>query len=235
MVVLAIHFDIAKEMNEPPKPITADMISNACRLRSTPFCCNNPSMPNRRKTTLMSTSTAALVARKRNIRSIMLKALLRRWWFPRQFCLDEESEFEISPNETEYTRFSGDIRRNQPEWTRRLCRSYRPRRASSLSRQRLTQGPARVAQSSTQLPVVAAALLWYLFQLWRCLCDVTHQTPQRWWGMLAYWRFRTKFNDDIREQAFVSLRGNRCSNPTTSKGLCQGCQIALSLLDKRLV
>jgi len=56
--------------------MTADMISNALRFRATPFSCNSPSIPNRRKTTLMSTNTAALVARKRNIRSMIWTLLV---------------------------------------------------------------------------------------------------------------------------------------------------------------
>ena len=72
---LAIIFDMASEMNEPPKPITADMTSRACRLRSTPFSASMPSMPKIWNTTLISTRMAALVARNRTIRimSVTLK------------------------------------------------------------------------------------------------------------------------------------------------------------------
>ena len=54
---------MASEMKEPVKPITADITSSACRLRSTPFFASTPSRPSIWNTTLTTTRTAALVAR----------------------------------------------------------------------------------------------------------------------------------------------------------------------------
>ena len=63
-----MNLDMASEIKEPPKPMTADMTSRACRFRSTPFSARMPSIPSTWKTTLISTSTAALVARNSKIR-----------------------------------------------------------------------------------------------------------------------------------------------------------------------
>ena len=62
-----MNFDNASEMNDPPKPMTADMTSSAFKFKSTPFSASMPSIPKSWKTTLIKTSTAALVARNRKI------------------------------------------------------------------------------------------------------------------------------------------------------------------------
>jgi|GEM_PF-3405009 len=71
MVFLAIHLEMAREMNEPPKPNTAAKISRAFRFRLVPDSSRIRSTPRRRSTMLSTTMIARLVARNRKIRFIV--------------------------------------------------------------------------------------------------------------------------------------------------------------------
>ena len=64
---LAILFDMASEMSEPPKPITAEKTSRV-PMSMLPLVITKRSRPSSRKVMLMTTSTARLVATKSRIR-----------------------------------------------------------------------------------------------------------------------------------------------------------------------
>ena len=61
---------MANEINEPPKPMTADITSRAFRFMSTPFAIKRPSMPRIWKVMLIKKTMARLVAMNRKRRVI---------------------------------------------------------------------------------------------------------------------------------------------------------------------
>ena len=67
---LAIHFDSSSETSAPPNPNSPQNTSRAVRFRSTPLAIKMLSNPSRLKTKLTSTSTARLVAKNSNMRTI---------------------------------------------------------------------------------------------------------------------------------------------------------------------
>ncbi len=67
---LAIHFDIASDMKEPPKPNTAANASKLVIFK--PFLSRKLPTPSRLATILKITSTAILVARNNKILFILL-------------------------------------------------------------------------------------------------------------------------------------------------------------------
>ncbi len=65
----AIHLEIASEMNEPPKPITAAKISSEPRF--SPFAVRYGSTPRMRMVNDSTSTIARLVARNKTIRFMM--------------------------------------------------------------------------------------------------------------------------------------------------------------------
>src|SRR3989338_970932 len=68
---LADHLDIASEISEPEKPITADITSNALKLIP-PVSSIQRSTPSRRNVILITNSTARLVKINKKMRFILL-------------------------------------------------------------------------------------------------------------------------------------------------------------------
>src|SRR3989338_5985175 len=68
---LADHLDIASEINEPAKPITADITSSALKLIP-PVSSTQRSTPSRRRVMLITATTAMLVRMNKKIRFILL-------------------------------------------------------------------------------------------------------------------------------------------------------------------
>src|SRR5690606_17820367 len=77
VICFAIHFDIASEMNEPVKPITAEKTSSASRSSAVPWLSRSDSMPSSCSTTVSTTRTAMFVATNSSIRFIRLPRLNR--------------------------------------------------------------------------------------------------------------------------------------------------------------
>ena len=70
MLRFAIHLEANREMNEPVKPITADMISRAFRFSPPPCRASMSSTPRMRMVMLSTARMATLVPRNNNILSI---------------------------------------------------------------------------------------------------------------------------------------------------------------------
>src|SRR3989338_8730221 len=68
---LADHLDIASEISEPAKPITADITSSALKLIP-PVSSTQRSTPSRRRGMLITATTARLVRMNKKIRFILL-------------------------------------------------------------------------------------------------------------------------------------------------------------------
>ena len=66
--LFAIHFEIASEMNEPPMPITAEMMSSAVKLMPPPCVSSIRSTPSTRNEMFRMNRMARFVATNRKIR-----------------------------------------------------------------------------------------------------------------------------------------------------------------------
>ena len=71
MLDLAIHLEANREMKEPVKPMTADMMSRALRFSPPPLWASISSTPSRRMVMLSTASIATLVPRNNNILSMV--------------------------------------------------------------------------------------------------------------------------------------------------------------------
>ena len=71
VILLAIHFEIASEINAPPKPKTPEKITRALIFKSLPFCIRRLSTPRILRVILKITIMAILVIKKRNILCIL--------------------------------------------------------------------------------------------------------------------------------------------------------------------
>lgn len=69
IIFLAIHLETAREMSDPPKPITAAKISSAVKFSPCPF--SHGSTPSRRMLTESTSKMARLVARNRTMRFML--------------------------------------------------------------------------------------------------------------------------------------------------------------------
>ncbi len=76
----ADHFEMASDMNDPEKPMTAEKISNACRSSWVPCSLSIDSMPSSCMTTDNTTSTAMFVPR--NSRILFIRAPNSQNWLP---------------------------------------------------------------------------------------------------------------------------------------------------------
>src|SRR3989338_10795001 len=75
---LADHLDIASEINEPAKPITADITSSAVKLMP-PVSSSQRSTPSRRSVMLITNTTARLVIMNKKIRFMRLPPSSRNY------------------------------------------------------------------------------------------------------------------------------------------------------------